>query len=229
MNKKRETGRLVHVLLVRLSGIPLWAMMLAFSAIGTTLLMGCSSRKADVVSGATTVMSNPTQVGAELDSNVIIILESSENGASAKIARKIAGVLGARLISPDQVTPKEIQSYSLIGFGSGIFSQRHHSALFALAERLPELSGKKAFLFSTSGMSRQFTLAHGTEDIHTPLREKLQSRGFLVVGEFNCKGFNDNSFLKLFGGMNKGRPNMEDLEKAEIFALELKKALPGKQ
>jgi flavodoxin len=213
MNKKRETGRLVQF----------GAMVLAFSALSTTLLMGCSSRKVDVVSGATTLMSNPTQVGAELDSKILIILESSENGASAKIARKIAGVLGARLISPDQVTLEEIQRHSLIGFGSGIFDQRHHAALFALADRLPEVSGKKTFLFSTSGMSRQFCLDHGVEDAHTPLREKLQSRGFLVVGEFNCEGFNDNLFLKLIGGMNKGRPNTKDFEKAEIFALELKK------
>ena len=76
------------------------------------------------------------------------------------------------------------------------------------------------FMFSTSGMSRQFCLDHGEEDAHTPLREKLQSRGFLVAGEFNCVGFNDNSFLKLFGGMNKECPNAKDLEKAEIFARE---------
>jgi hypothetical protein len=179
MNKRRETVRLVHVLFVRPSGISPWAMMLAFLAISTALLMGCSIRKADAVSGATAVMSNPTQVGVEMDSSAIIILESSENGASAKIAKKIASVLIARLLSPAQVTPEEIHSHSLIGFGSGIFNQRHHSALFLIAQRLPELTGKKAFIFSTSGISRQFALDHGIEDPHTPLRENLQSRGFL--------------------------------------------------
>jgi flavodoxin len=157
-----------------------------------------------------------------------MILESSENGASAKIARKIAAVLGARLVSLDHVTPKEIQSCSMIGFGSGIFDKRHHSALLALAERLPELSGKKVFMFSTSGISRQFALGHGIEDPHTPLRKTLQSKGVVVVGEFNCAGFNDNSFLKLFGGMNKGRPSIMDLEKAGKFALELKKGFARK-
>ena len=42
--------------------------------------------------------------------------------------------------------------------------------------------------------------------------EKLESKGYKVVDEFQCKGFNTNSFLKLFGGMNKGRPNASDLK-----------------
>jgi len=57
---------------------------------------------------------------------------------------------------------------------------------------------------------------------HSSLREKLQSKGYIIVGEFNCKGFNTNSFLKYFGGMNKGRPNAEDLKHAEEFAQNLK-------
>jgi len=57
---------------------------------------------------------------------------------------------------------------------------------------------------------------------HSTLREKLQSKGYLIVGEFQCKGFNTNSFLKYFGGMNKGRPNEADLKKSEEFALNLK-------
>lgn len=35
---------------------------------------------------------------------------------------------------------------------------------------------------------------------HSMLREKLQSKGYMIVDEFSCAGFNTNSFLKLFGG-----------------------------
>lgn len=31
------------------------------------------------------------------------------------------------------------------------------------------------------------------------LRQKLQSKGYIVEGEFSCKGFNTNSFLKYSG------------------------------
>lgn len=41
------------------------------------------------------------------------------------------------------------------------------------------------------------------------------------MGAFNGKGFNTNSFLKFFGGMNIGRPNSEDLRNAAEFALNL--------
>ena len=50
------------------------------------------------------------------------------------------------------------------------------------------------------------------------LKEKLQFKGYRILDEFACKGFNTNSFLKYFGGMNKGRPNAEDLIHAEEFA-----------
>jgi hypothetical protein len=46
---------------------------------------------------------------------------------------------------------------------------------------------------------------------HAALREKLRAKGYDVVGEFGCAGFNTNSFLKLFGGINKGRPDDRDL------------------
>ena len=60
---------------------------------------------------------------------------------------------------------------------------------------------------------------------HSALREKLQAKGYVIIGEFQCKGFNTNSFLKLFGGMNKGKPNAEDLKQAEEFAQSLKRTL----
>jgi hypothetical protein len=57
---------------------------------------------------------------------------------------------------------------------------------------------------------------------HSLLREKLESKGYIILDEFACKGFNTNSFLRHFGGMNKGRPNAEDLKNAEEFAQRMK-------
>jgi hypothetical protein len=42
-------------------------------------------------------------------------------------------------------------------------------------------------------------------------------------------GHNTNSFLKVFGGINKGRPNAEDLRHAEEFAQNLKEKLEEKE
>lgn len=57
------------------------------------------------------------------------------------------------------------------------------------------------------------------------LREKLESKGYTIVDEFNCAGFNIISFIKLIGGLHKGRPNAEDLEHTEEFAMRLKQNL----
>ncbi len=56
---------------------------------------------------------------------------------------------------------------------------------------------------------------------HAEIRGKLQLKGFDVIGEFGCAGWNTNSFLKYFGGLNKGRPDAEDLMNAEVFARDL--------
>lgn len=54
--------------------------------------------------------------------------------------------------------------------------------------------------------------------IHAALRQRLQAKGYAIIGNFNCAGFNTNSFLKFFGGLNKGRPNADVLAQAVRFA-----------
>ena len=60
---------------------------------------------------------------------------------------------------------------------------------------------------------------------HSSLKEKLESKGYMIIDEFSCAGYNTNSFLKLIGGINKGRPNAKDLKNAEEFAQKLKQNL----
>jgi hypothetical protein len=60
---------------------------------------------------------------------------------------------------------------------------------------------------------------------HEPLGKKLMAKGFNVLGEFTCFGFTKEGILKLTGGANKGRPNEEDLKKAEDFARTLQKKM----
>jgi len=138
-----------------------------------------------------------------------------------KVAKVFAKVLDAQIISPQQTNPDELKEYDLIGFGSGIYGEKHHKGLLDLADELPPVSNRKVFIFSTSAIMGKDKVA---ED-HSLLRKILQSKGFIIVDEFSCKGYNTNSFLKYFGGMNKGRPNAVDLRHAEEFAQNLKQNL----
>jgi flavodoxin len=135
-----------------------------------------------------------------------------------KVAKVFAKALEAPIKTPQQINLEELQKYSLIGFGSGIYGAKHHKSLLDLADKLPNVNNKKAFIFSTSAIMGKDKVA---ED-HSTLRKKLEAKGYMIVDEFACKGFNTNSFMKYLGGMNKGRPNAEDLINAENFANNLK-------
>jgi len=147
----------------------------------------------------------------------LIIVYSYHHNNTAKIACEFSEVLHAEVKTPETVTMEELQAYDLIGFGAGIDSGRHYKPLLDLVDRLPNVNKKSAFIFSTSAIQGETKV----KDDHSLLRQKLESKGYTLVGEFSCKGFNTNSFLKYFGGMNKGRPNSEDLKDAKEFALNI--------
>ena len=147
----------------------------------------------------------------------LLILYSYHHNNTQKIANVFTQVLKAQIKTPKQINPQELQNYDLLGFGSGIYGAKHHKAILNLVDKLPQVTNKKAFIFSTSALTGKDKIA----DDHSSLKEKLQSKGYTIIDEFQCKGFNTNSFLKFFGGMNKGRPNTEDLKNAKEFILNL--------
>ena len=156
----------------------------------------------------------------------LLVVYSYHHNNTQKIAESIAKVLDAQIKTPQQINPEEPQNYDLVGFGSGIDSGKNYPEILEFASNLPSVVNKKAFVFSTSGMpvgvSGQEKIEEYTSKCHTTLKETLQSKGYTIVGEFGCAGFNTNKFLKYFGGLNKGRPNEEDLKHAEAFAGKLK-------
>lgn len=144
----------------------------------------------------------------------LIACGSKYYGNTLKIAQVIASVLKAEVKKPNEIA--DISEYSLIGFGSGIYFAKHDQSLLELVDKLPK-TDKKAFIFSTRGRNVFFERTY-----HKILREKLSQKGFAIIGEFSCRGFSDYyKIFKLFGGVNKGHPNQEELEKAKTFALKL--------
>jgi flavodoxin len=156
----------------------------------------------------------------------LIVLYSYHHKNTEKVAEAIARALDAEIKTPQEVRPEELREYGLIGFGSGIYSEKLHETVLDLADRLPQVTGGKAFVFSTNGApATLFSESMSRDQMaknHRLIKEKLQAKGYAIVGEFTCAGFNTNSFLKHIGGINKGRPDAEDLKRAEEFALSLK-------
>ncbi|MFH1834563.1 MAG: flavodoxin family protein [Methanobacteriota archaeon] len=146
--------------------------------------------------------------------NAAIICESVHHGNTLKVAEAIAGELGVIVQKPEEVDLRTLSGYDLLGFGSGIKYLRHHKNILNLADSLAPSEFTRAFIFSTSG--------YPTRMYHTALKGKLEGKGYSVVGEFTCPGWDTWGPLKLFGGISKGRPNKQDLEDARTFAKGLK-------
>jgi len=142
----------------------------------------------------------------------LIVYKSVHHGNTVKVAKAMANVLNAKLLEADKADVKAVIKYDLIGFGSGIYGFRHHPSILELADKLPTME-KKAFIFSTAGWPLKLW--------HWALRKRLEGKEIKLVGEFCCRGHDTFGPLKLIGGKNKGRPNKEDLKKAEEFAKSL--------
>jgi flavodoxin len=152
----------------------------------------------------------------------LVVVFSCHHGNTQKIATACAGVLGADVKTPQQAKPEEIAEYDLVGFGSGIYSATFAPSVLDLADRLPHAAGKNAFIFSTCGAPAFIADREFMAKNHSQIRKRLQAKGYTVIGEFGCAGWNTNSFLRYFGGLNKGKPDAEDLANAETFAREMK-------
>jgi flavodoxin len=146
----------------------------------------------------------------------LLVLFSYHHHNTEKVAKVLADALDAQIKRPQQVDPETLPEYDLVGFGSGIYGGELHKAVLKLADQAPQVSGRKAFIFSTS------TNTWDVAGNHASLREKLEAKGYTILGDFNCAGFNTNSFIRFFGGVGRGRPNAQDLARAREFAEGLK-------
>ncbi len=146
---------------------------------------------------------------------IAIIYKSIHHGNTKKIAEVMAETLKADLFDLKDVNMDVIGKYDLIGFGSGKYFLRPHKKLRNFVEKLDNVDSKKAFVFSTSGDGKPMGW----------LEKNLSKKGFDVLGEFYCKGFDTYAFAKIIhrGGLNKGNPDKKDLENARNFAESLKK------
>ena len=142
----------------------------------------------------------------------IVIFQSVHKGNTKKIAEVLAGELDAKLVKPGEIKVNDLKNYDLVGMGSGIYFGKHHQDILNLVEKVPPTVGQKVFIFSTAGPPQLKFIWHNA------LRNILKEKNFKIVGEFTCVGYDEVGPLKRIGGINKDRPNKNDIEKAKRFA-----------
>jgi flavodoxin len=124
----------------------------------------------------------------------------------------MAGACGADLFRLNDPGLPEIADYDLVGLGSGIYRSRHHPDLVAYARHARFRGDARVFLFSTAGIPALAGLWH------RPLRAALVERGVPIKGEICLPGYDTYAIFGVVGGINRGRPGEEELERARAFA-----------
>lgn len=154
----------------------------------------------------------------------LIVCVSKSHGNTRRVADRMAEVLGTEVVAPESVDPETLRGYDLVGFGSGIYYMTVDARLRNLIRRLPAVDRARAFTFFTSG-ARTIPLM----DYNKPVRKLLESKGFEVIGSFSCRGFDTVGPFGFIGGINRGRPDNHDLDRAAAFAARLRAQVAGSQ
>lgn len=143
---------------------------------------------------------------------VLIIYHSEHHGNTQKIAKAMAEKVGADILKAADVSLNKFEEYDIVGFGSGVYNGKLHKELSEILSKLSQQDDKKAFIFSTTGSKTYSSMAHER------FRPMLEEKGFKLIGEFSCLGF-DTALTK--EGINKGRPNKQDIKDAEDFIVNI--------
>ena len=137
-----------------------------------------------------------------------IIYHSEHHGNTKKLLDAIAKNGEVTLMKTSECASADLSGFDLIGFASGIYYQKFHESVLAAAEKyLPP--NKKVFFIHTCGIMRSS---------YTDAVSKIaESKGAEILGSYACPGYDTFGPFKLVGGIAKGRPNGEDIEKAVQF------------
>lgn len=141
-----------------------------------------------------------------------LVVYYSKSGNTEKIARAIATGLEAELKKIEEI--ENVSSYELICIGTPVHAFAPAKPIKKFLKELPDLPGKKGAGFCTMH-------AFGDKRTLRIIKEKSEVKGIKFLSGFSCRGASS-----IFGDIgpkifNKGKPNEEDLKKAEDFGKKL--------
>lgn len=112
------------------------------------------------------------------------------------------------LIDATKTILKDMASYDMIGFASGIFyGKLHKSLLKFITDNLP--AHKKTFIIYSCGQD-------SSSYIKTA-KELIKSKEASFTGCYSCPGYDTWGPFKLIGGINKNHPDETDVQGAIKF------------
>ena len=133
---------------------------------------------------------------------------SRHHGNTRKVLDAMAQRNDIDLIDVTSRVAVHLEDYDCIGFASGIYySKFQETVLDFVRQYLPQ--GKDVFFVYTCGSMRKgYTKA---------ISEIVADKDANILGEYGCRGFDTFGPFKLIGGIAKGHPSADELEKARAF------------
>ncbi len=141
----------------------------------------------------------------------IIIYYSVHHGNIKKLTEGLSKHFNYDVIPIGNVSNIDLNDYTKVIIASGVYALSMPKELIGyIKENKEELKQKRIGLILTSGiMSERFMKS--AESV-------FEQAGIKVNAKFHCKGYDTFGPLSLIKGINKGRPNEEDIKKAiEVF------------
>ncbi len=100
------------------------------------------------------------------------------------------------------------EQYDVIGFASGIYYGKFQEAVLTFAKQYLPQGAKTFFVFTAGNPGKNATAS---------IRETVAEKNAVILGEYGCKGFDTFGPFQLIGGISKGHPNAQELQKAKEF------------
>ena len=143
-----------------------------------------------------------------MNANTVIVYASTHHGNTKKLLEAIAEQEDVELLDIAENEQYDLSGYNRIGIASGIAYGKYYPQMLKFLENnLPR--DKDVFYIHTAGDPREN---------HADSAKKIaDERNCRCLGVFYCKGFDTFGPFKLVGGINKNRPNTEDMEQAVQF------------
>jgi flavodoxin len=156
-------------------------------------------------------------MGTTGKTKTLIVYKSVHHQNTARIAHAISEVLRADCAGPSECPYDKLASYDVLGLGSGVYYGGVHGELIDWVRGLPEehAGHLRVFVFTTSGLPVLAKLWTSS------LKANLTKKGYEVLGEFSCRGFDTWGPLWLTGGLNRKHPDERDMQRARGFAAKI--------
>ena len=138
---------------------------------------------------------------------------SKHHGNTKKLLDAIVETDEVDLIDVTATKTADLSGYDRVGFASGVYYGAFAKQIQAFAsDNLPE--GKSVFLIETCGSPRK--------GYFSAMEKIAAEKNCNVIGKYECLGFDTFGPFKLIGGLQKGHPTEDEIQKAVRFYQALK-------